>query len=206
MNSSLIKVLKYCLTSIFLIISLSGCGGTVKSIVNQSPFYHKDITGSNDFNSLVENLVQKQESRMSSYVSSNTQEVVLVPDFVNVDKLENRSKLGFLLSEQLKNSLSSRGIIIKEIVLGKDFQLGKHGFNLLTREQKDIKENTVDNSYAFVGTYSVTTENLIVFIKLIDINSGNILTSAYSKTPVDDEIKDLENNSSQPLILAPMVL
>lgn len=134
------------------------------------------------------------------------EEVVLVPDFVNINRLRNRSKLGFLLSEQMKNSLSKRGIIVKEIELGKDFQYGKHGFNLLTRDQKDIKDKEIDNNYAFVGTYSITTQSLIVFIKLIDINNGNILSSAYSETLIDEEILDLERSASQPLIISPMVL
>ncbi len=204
MNNSFIKVLKYSFLSILLISFFTGCGNIAKTIGSKSPIYHKNLTGANNFNSLVENLIQKQETKVSKYVSM--EEVVLVPDFVNINRLRNRSKLGFLLSEQMKNSLSKRGIIVKEIELGKDFQYGKHGFNLLTRDQKDIKDKEIDNNYAFVGTYSITTQSLIVFIKLIDINNGNILSSAYSETLIDEEILDLERSASQPLIISPMVL
>jgi len=204
MNNSFIKVLKYSLLSILLMTFFTSCSNIAKTIASKSPTHHKNFTGSNDFNSLVENLIKKQESKILKYTSM--EEVVLVPDFVNVNKFQNRSKLGFLLSEQLKNSLSNRGIIVKEIELGKDFQFGKHGFNILTRDQKDIKDKEITNNYAFVGTYSITTQSLIVFIKLIDINNGNILSSAYGETLVDDEILDLERSSGQSHIISPMVL
>ena len=204
MDSFFIKVLKYSLISILLMSFFTSCTNIAKTIASKSPTHHKNITGSNDFNSLVENLIKKQESKISKFTLM--EEVVLVPDFVNVNSLQNRSKLGFLLSEQLKNSLSNRGIIIKELELGKDFQFGKNGFNILTREQKDIKDKEINNNYAFVGTYSVTTQSLIIFIKLIDINNGNILSSAYSETLVDEEILDLERSSGQNFIIAPMVL
>ena len=61
--------------------------------------------------------------------------MVLVSDFVNLDKLKNRSQLGFLLSSMLKDKLSSLDIIVREIELGKEFEIGNSGFNLLTREK-----------------------------------------------------------------------
>ncbi|WP_320035420.1 FlgO family outer membrane protein [Campylobacterota bacterium DY0563] len=213
MNNFFVKVLKYNLLPILLITFFTGCvdmvkevttGNIAKKIASKSPTYHKNLTGANDFNSLVENLIQDQESKVAKYITS--EEIILVPDFVNINRLQNRSKLGFLLSEQMKNSLSNRGIIIKAIELGRDFQYGKHGFNLLTRNQKDIKDKTVDNNYAFVGTYSITTQSLIVFIKLIDIKNGTILSSAYSETLIDEEILDLERSSSHSHIITPMVL
>ncbi|RXJ66766.1 hypothetical protein CRV08_11915 [Halarcobacter ebronensis] len=204
MNYKFIKILKYSFTSIFLIIFLTSCSNIAKSIASKSSSYHKNIIGSNDFNSLVEDLIKKQESRLNAEIGN--EEVVLVSDFVNIDTLQNHSKLGFLLSEQLKNSLSRRGIIIREIELGRDFQLGHRGFNLLTREQKDIKSSEVDNQFAVVGTYSVTTQSLIVFVKLIDITTGNILSSASSETIVDEEILDLEASGQNRRVIAPMVL
>lgn len=204
MKSPFLRILKYIFTSVFLILFFTSCSNIAKSVASKTPVYHKNIIGSNDFNSLIENLLENQKSKLNKYSSEN--EVVLVPDFVNINRLKNRSKLGFLLSEQLKNSLSNRGVIIREIELGKDFQFGPSGFNVLTRNQKDIKDNEINSHYAFVGTYSITTESLIVFIKLIDITTGNILSSAYSETIVDDEIMDLERSSARPLIFSPMVL
>lgn len=164
---------------------------------------HKNLAGTNDFNSLVEFLVRKQELRVKNIVKN---EIVLVSDFVNVDRLKNRSKLGFLLSEHLKNSLINRDIIVREVILGRDFELADSGFNLLTRDKNKITSDEVTNRYAFVGTYSLTTESLIVFIKLIDITTGNILSSTTGSVLVDGEIRELERSSRQPSVITPMVL
>ncbi|HKM18470.1 MAG TPA: hypothetical protein VJY14_00245, partial [Aliarcobacter sp.] len=46
-----------------------------------------------------------------------------------------------------------------------------------------------------VGTYSISNKSLNLFIKLIDINSGNILSSSFARTDLDSEILDLEGIS-----------
>ena len=204
MNKNYIKVLKLVLSSIFFITFLTSCTSITKNIASTSASNHKNFTGSNNFHSLVNYLVQKQDLRLRNYLLKD--EVVLVSDFVNLDKLKNRSKLGFLLSEHLKDSLSNRMIIVREIELAKDFQYGKSGFNVLTRNQRDINPKEIDSKYAIVGTYSITTESLIVFVKLIDITNGNILSSASGATLIDKEIIELERVPRTGFFQAPLVL
>lgn len=204
MNNEYVKILKLVFISIFFMTFLTSCSNVVKSIASSSPASHKNFSGSNNFYSLINNLVQKQDSRLKKYLLD--EEVVLVSDFVNLDKLKNRSKLGFLLSEHLKNALANRSIIVREVELANDFQYGKSGFNLLTRKQQDINNKYVDNQYAFIGTYSITTESLIVFMKLVDITNGNILSSASVETLIDNEITELERTPRTPFIRAPLVL
>lgn len=166
---------------------------------------YKNIDGSNNFQNLVYNMVEKSSSKLKKNIAKD--DVVLVSDFVNLDKLRNHSKLGFLLSETLKDALSSKDIIIREIELGKEFTMGKHGFNLLTREQNRINTQINDSFYALVGTYTVTTKRLIVFIKLIDIRTGYILSSANDTMIINQEIWDLEKTEEKrKRVFAPMVL
>ena len=127
---------------------------------------------------------------MQNYIGPG--EIILVSDFVNINNLKNRSELGFLLSNMLKDKLSSKDIVIKEIELGKEFEYGQSGFNLLTRKQEDILNKNINNKYAVVGTYSITSKTLNIFIKLIDVNNGSILSSSYGRTAIDDEILGLE--------------
>jgi len=204
MNKNFIKILRLILISMFLAFFLTSCSQIVKDMAKTSPVNHKNLTGSNNFYSLVNNLVEKQSLKLKNNIPSH--EVVLVSDFVNLDKLKNRSKLGFLLSEHLKNSLSNRSIIVREVELAQDFQYGKHGFNVLTRKQEDIKKKFIDSNYAIVGTYTITTESLIVFIKLIDISNGNILSSASGRTIIDDEILELERVPRKIFVREPLIL
>jgi len=177
----------------------------MEKIVKKTTSDHKKITGSNDFDSLITDLITKTSHRLDRYIVDD--DVVLVSDFVNIDKLENRSKLGFLLSEHLKDALLNKNIIVRQVELSENFSYGEHGLNLLTRDQKDISNKTVDGKYAVVGTYTITTETLVVFIKLIDVTNGNILASANSSTDVDDEILELEGlKKGKELIFPPRVI
>lgn len=171
--------IRFLVFSLFFVLFFTSCS------------YKNPINGSNNFHSLVSKLVDESSSKIKKNVSS--EEVILVSDFVNLDKLKNKSQLGFLLSSMLKDSLVSKNIIVKEIELGKEFEFGGSGFNLLTRNKDNISSSKIiKEKYAVVGTYSLTSKSLNLFIKLIDIRTGNILSSSYERTDIDDEILDLE--------------
>jgi hypothetical protein len=171
--------LKYSIIPVFLVFFLSSCA------------YKNPINGTNNFHSLVSKLVDESASKIKRNLAPT--DVVLVSDFVNLDKLKNKSQLGFLLSSMLKDSLVSQNIIVREIELGKEFEFGKSGFNLLTRNKDKIaSDKLIKERYAVVGTYSITSRSLNVFIKLIDIRNGNILSSSYERTDIDEEILELE--------------
>jgi|GEM_PF-566273 hypothetical protein len=176
--------LKYVTISIFLVLFFTSCS------------YKNPISGTNNLHSLVSKLVDESATKIKQNVSS--QDVILVSDFVNLDKLKNKSQLGFLLSSMLKDSLVSQNLIVREIELGKEFEYGKNGFNLLTRNRDKIAADKLNKEkYAVVGTYSITSKSLNVFIKLIDIRNGNILSSSYERTDIDDEILSLEGTQGK---------
>jgi len=160
---------------------------------------------STDFQALTDELVEKSLQRIKKNVTRS--EVVLVSDFVNLAKLENPSKLGFVLSESLKNTLSSQDIIIRQVEFGRDFTIGQHGFNMLTRNPNKILGNNIKRaSYALVGTYTVTSKKLLLFVKLIDVETGYILSSSSLTTRLTNEIHELERVPRQRVSYAPVVL
>jgi hypothetical protein len=185
------KIIKHVFLSCFIILFLTSCT-------------HKDLlNGTNDFHSLVSQLVDDSAKKIKKHTMLD--DVVLVSDFVNLDKLENRSELGFLLSDILKDRLVSLNILVREVEFGKEFELGPSGFNLLTRNQSEIISKTVDiERYAVVGTYSITSRSLNLFIKLIDIRTGHILASSYERTGIDEEILQLEG--TEQTVLRPHVV
>lgn len=197
MKKTFFSILKLSLTSIFLITFLTSCSKN---------HYSKVISGHNDFYGLVNGMVDKMSPKLKKHLDDT--DVVLVSDFVNLDKLKNRSKLGFLLSDSLKTALSDKDIIVREIELREQFEYGKRGLNVLTRELEKIAKKEVNIKYALVGTYSITTESLILFIKLIELDTGNILTSRSGQTSVDNEIIELESEHKKRKIsvYAPMTL
>ena len=180
MNKSM-KIIKPIFLSIFFMLFLTSCSVLNKNLI--------DI--STDFETLVDDMVEESYPKLKKNIAID--DIILVSDFVNLDNLQNHSKLGFLLADNLKNSLSKRDIIIRQVELGTQFTLGKHGFNVLTRDQSKIDPNVKDAFYAAVGTYSITKKRLIVFMKLIDIRTGHILTSSSNSVILDGEIRDLES-------------
>lgn len=205
MNKYFVKMLKLIFTSAFLIISLTSCTEFLRDFAKTSPLNHKSYVGSNNFHSLVKKLVDKSAYKLKQNLKSD--EVVLVSDFVNLDNLKNRSRLGFLLSDHLKDSLLNHNIMVREVELAENFQYGRRGLNLLTRDQSDISKKVADNQFAVVGTYTITTKTLIVFIKFIDIETGNILSSSNAETTIDSEILELEGILPKGrAIVSPLVL
>lgn len=168
--------------------------------------YHKNpINGTNDFESLMTQVVDESANKIKDVVAS--QEIVLVSDFVNIDRLQNKSQLGFLLSSLLKDKLASMDIVVREVEFAKEFQLGDKGFNVLIRDRNKILSNKVTQArYAVVGTYSITSRSLNIFIKLIDVQTGHILASSFERTAIDEEILELEGGGDRNFIPPRVVL
>jgi TolB-like protein len=186
-----LKKIKSLMASLFLATFFSGC-------------VYMNIDGSSNFERLLTSMVESSYKKLKMNIEQD--EVILVSDFVNIDQLQNHSKLGFLLSETLKDVLSNQNIIIREVELGQNFKLGQHGFNVLSREHSEIDPNIYKERFAVVGTYSITDKRLRIFIKLIDIYTGHILGSASESTFMTSEIEKLEQVPKKQYIYTPMVL
>ncbi|PKN15640.1 MAG: hypothetical protein CVU67_00255 [Deltaproteobacteria bacterium HGW-Deltaproteobacteria-24] len=188
---SWLKKLRLLMSSLILATFFSGC-------------VYMNIDGSSNFERLLASMVESSYKKLKMNIEQD--EVILVSDFVNIDQLQNHSKLGFLLSETLKDVLSNQNIIIREVELGLNFKLGQHGFNVLSRKHNEIDQNIYQERFAVVGTYSITDKRLRIFIKLIDIYTGHILGSASESTFMTSEIEKLEQVPKQHTIYTPMVL
>lgn len=163
------------------------------------------LSGTNDFQSLVSRLVEESADKMKKNLADD--DIVLVSDFVNLDRLENRSELGFLLSDLLKDKLVQKNIIVRQVEFAKEFQLGRKGLNLMIRNKNKIVSDLVTKAkYAVVGTYSLTSRSLNVFIKLIDLRSGYIYASSYERTDIDEEILQLESSPLEKRVYKPHVV
>ena len=194
LNLIKLKSLKLIITSSLFMFILTACS-------------YKNIDGSNDFQALLAKMVNTSYAKIKNELAKD--DVILVSDFVNIDNLTNHSKLGFLLSETLKNELSAKNIIIKEVELSKNFKIGKSGFNVLSRNAQDINSVIADERFAMVGKYSITRKRLILFVKLIDIRTGHILSSSTESVWIDKEILKLdyvEKKKEQRRIFQPFTL
>ena len=169
------------LSQYFIIIGLAiffnACSSSLPLSINLN---------STNYEKLVSDAVKKMASKVEKLKKQN--EVVLVTDFVNAQNLENNTQLGFLLSSTLKDNLTSKyDLSFREIELSKNFRFSSQGLKLLTRKQKDVDSNIYMENYAIVGTYSITSQQLIIFIKVIDIYTGHVIASASNRTGTSHE-------------------
>ncbi|HIP13458.1 MAG TPA: hypothetical protein EYG73_12165 [Arcobacter sp.] len=136
-----------------------------------------------------------------------------VTDFVNESNLQNRSQLGFLLSNNLKVNILNRNCtksnVIKSFELGDNIKIGGDGSKIFTRKLSDLGMKNIDkNNQILVGTYLFTKKQFIIYLKLINFNTGNIISSNYITAPLTFEIQELEgiDTNTDPVIYRPMTL
>ena len=151
------------------------------------------------------------EIRATNYdeIVSTLLKKLLVSNFADNFTLKSDTKLSFVLTDLLKNKLVSKyNYTIREIELSKRFRFGQEGFKVLTRDVKSINNSVNRARYAIVGTYTITKNQLILFVKMIDVKNGNILASSSHTTRLTQEITHLNKSTieEEPNIYSPMVL
>lgn len=190
-------VIYFCLAFLF-----NGCS----AITVPANDYHEDVT---DFKFITSKLIS---SSFCNKINQNT--TLYVTDFVNESNLENKSELGFLLSNELKVNILRSGcaknVTIKTFDLGHSLKIGQNGSKILTRDFQQLKiQNIEDDKQMAVGSYIITNKQLILFLKLINLRDGDTVISSTGSSPLTSEIKDLEgmeNVDNTPTIRKPFHL
>ena len=200
---------KIILTTV-LIFLFTGC-----SLINSSEdafkfkYYHS--TSVTNFQELTQELLQGVSPTILEIKSKkDIISPLYVTDFVNLDKLTNRSKLGFILSDELKTNITQYlNWPIYQIEFSKYLKVGSTGTKLMSRDVNDLKYKNMDeNTYALVGTYAITQRQLLLYLKLINLKNGVILKSSTKRITLTDEIINLEkkNTEVQPQVYQPLTL
>jgi len=125
------------------------------------------------------------------------EELIYITDFVNEENLKNHSKLGFLLSNQTKVNIQDKQcapkILIQDMQLSSFVKLGKNGSRILSRNLKDLKvKNIKEDKKILTGSYLITSNQIILFLKLINLSDGTIIANTTTTRLLNDEFKQLE--------------
>jgi len=113
----------------------------------------------------------------------------IVTDFVDLTSLQNYSKLGYILSNAIKNSLIQKhGSKVVEAEVSKYFEISGNGLRVLSRDIKMLRTDSFELNRAVVGTYTYTEEEIVIFVKLIDLQTGIIEGSYARKLPMTCEM------------------
>jgi len=194
--------------SIILIVTffLNGCS-IIKENEDSFKFKYLHLTTTTSFDSLTADLLEQLCPTISSV--NKTKTPLYVVDFVNLKDLQNNSELGFMLSDELKTQVTQMcNMPIYAIEYSKYLKIGPNGTKFLSRDLDELNNQKINrNTYVLVGTYAFTQRQLILYLKLIDLNSGVIIKSATEKTLITDEIIHLEKKKKNTqTVYTPMVL
>eukprot|EP01041_Mallomonas_annulata_P040397 gene40397-64290_t len=107
-------------------------------------------------------------SRTSAVAILDANQPVLVATLVNVDRLNESSRLGRIFSEQIAGRMVQRGLRVTEVKLRESLVLHRdQGELLLSREAREVSQ--AQNAQAVVvGTYAMSASMLYLSLKLVN--------------------------------------
>ncbi|MBU0721286.1 hypothetical protein KJ877_08085 [bacterium] len=180
-------------TSFIILIALilSGCSGT---IVNQRDYAKKECEvnrGIKEYYDYNVNYIALADNAVDALFKTADIDPknFIVTDFVDLTSLQNYSKLGYILSNSIKNALIQKhSAKVVEAEISKYFEISGNGLRVLSRNIKLLRTDSFELNRAVVGTYTYTDEEIIVFVKLIDLKTGIIEGSYAKKLPMTCEM------------------
>lgn len=134
-----------------------------------------------NFNSRIIFMADQLERNLDRKNLSNT---FIITSFANLNRLSETTSFGRLIAENLIHELQVRKWQVFEIRLTKDVIINETGEFSLSRDIKRLKEQYKIGGIV-AGTYSVSGNNIIVNTRVIDINTGLVISSAQASIPVN---------------------
>lgn len=118
-------------------------------------------------------------------------ERVLVATLVNVDRLQESSRLGRICSEQIAGRLVQRGVPVVEVRLREHLALQPvQGELLLSRELRDVGQLHAARA-ALVGTYAASAVQVFISLKLVRPEGSVVLAAQDYALAMDANVRAL---------------
>lgn len=108
----------------------------------------------------------------------------VVTSFSNLNRLSESSGLGRLIGENLIHELQVRRWRVFEMRMTKDVIISETGEVSLSRNDNRIR-NTFKLGGVVTGTYSMAGNDIIINARVVDVETGLVISSAQTHLPVD---------------------
>lgn len=163
------------------IVCLAGCA--TYPVTDSTLSIEKDVAlpQVGDFNDKMKNLADQLDKNAGANSLSN---IYIVTSFTNLDKIDDTMALGRLISENLIYGLQMHKWRIIEIRLTKGVDVNAAGEFFLSRDINKLRDE-YKISGVITGTYSVAEGNLTINARVIDVNTGEVISSAQTYVPVN---------------------
>ena len=118
----------------------------------------------------LEQTITSLATQMMQNKKFNSFKPVLITSFVRLDNFKKTTEFGRVIGESLINELSNRNFNVIEF-------RGQLAVSYISRNIKKLKDK-IENTYVVVGTYSRQFEKIMLNARVIDNESGRIISSA----------------------------
>ncbi|MDD2366430.1 MAG: FlgO family outer membrane protein [Desulfuromonadaceae bacterium] len=145
-----------------------------------------------EFNDRMKNLADQLDKNAVVSTSAST---YIVTSFTNLDKLGETTPLGRLIAENLMNGLQLHKWQIYEVRLAKGIDVNANGEFSLSRDINKLRDE-YKISGVVTGTYSVAEGNITINARVMDVNTGLLVSSAQTYIPISwlPDLSSKENN------------
>ena len=146
---------------------------TTKQILEIADDKQRNITSQ----STLEGTIASLATQMMRNKKMNTNKPVLITSFVRLDKFDETTEFGRIVSESLIDELSNRGFNIIEFRGQLAVSLNENGEYFISRKTNKIKSK-IPNTYVVVGTYSRQYGKVMLNARVIDNITGKIISTS----------------------------
>lgn len=116
---------------------------------------------------------------------------IIVSTVVNIDKINESSRLGRLITEHVSSSFANSGFNVTELKLRENiFVKENQGELLLSREAKEIMKNHKAQAVV-VGTYSESDDFVYVSLKVVRVSDNTIIAAHDYSIPLNENIETM---------------
>jgi TolB-like protein len=135
-------------------------------------------------------VVNQLANQLNRNMGRRTGQKFIVTSFTALDRISEGSDLGQMLSESLINQLQIRGWDLVELRLTDTVSVNKAGEFGLSREHRRLKEQFQANGI-ITGTFSVAGQNILLNARVMNYESGAVVSSAQVRLPMTGMVEEL---------------
>jgi len=144
-------------------------------------------TSAGAFNSSIIFIAEQLDRNLSAEAKSKP---VIVATFTDLDDLTQSTKLGRLSSESLGHELQLRGWPVVDVLLTKNLIINPTGQFSLSRDV-NLLRSSYPSANMVVGTYSTSPDGVVVNVRIVDIATGVMISSAQTRLVKDRYIASM---------------
>lgn len=128
---------------------------------------------------------------------------IAVVSAVPLSDLKRETEFGRMVAEYFLTDLADRGILVKELRLGKDINIvPQTGEFILSQNVGELANDSPALDYVVVSTFTNTRKTLILQGRMVSLQTGLVKTSWRYNLPLNRELVTLLDGNQEPFTIA----